>query len=344
MQKSEKTYRRLPGKRKRIIGVDTLWAGPDHMLSIESSGVSESYRRFYYNDIKSIVIAKTLKATIESIVIGLVIIILTAFAIQLSGSFSSSAPTADAMKAPFAIVLWIIDSILLIYFIKNMIHGSSCECWIETDVQREKLVSVNRLRAAKKFITTLKPLIEKEQGVLPIETLQNFNRFQHSDKDKLFCDNQNKRAEPLSTKSKYLFIMLYVLITITGLFCIITLYNRYVFTIVTETLMLFGICILSIIAVVKQSGSTINKPLKIINWSALGLVIILFGCGYIEYFWLIFKNTNKPNLIYDNWQLFEVYAKINPFEYPLMLGMAVFNIASFLTIGLSGLILSRKQV
>lgn len=41
------------------MGKNTLWAGPDHLLLVMSTGVSETYRRFYYRDIRYIVAGKT---------------------------------------------------------------------------------------------------------------------------------------------------------------------------------------------------------------------------------------------------------------------------------------------
>ena len=46
MTKQEKIYTRLPGrKRGLIIGVNTLWQGPDHLLAIDSKRFSEDYKR-----------------------------------------------------------------------------------------------------------------------------------------------------------------------------------------------------------------------------------------------------------------------------------------------------------
>ncbi|MBU1054991.1 MAG: hypothetical protein KKC46_14360 [Proteobacteria bacterium] len=183
MQINEKKYRRLPGKRRRIMGKDTLWAGSDHLLSIESSGVSENYKRFYYNDIKSITIAKTPKIYIITMILGLAIILITIFALYLLGAFSKTS-SAFSLLAPVGIFFLLIDIVVLFYFIINIFYGTSRECWIETYTQREKLASVNRERVVNKFIETIKPLIEKEQGLLSIETLQNINHYSNIDIDK----------------------------------------------------------------------------------------------------------------------------------------------------------------
>ena len=59
----EKEYIRLArGRRSNIAGFSTsggyasLWQGKDHLLSIDSSGYTEEYKRFYYRDIQAIII------------------------------------------------------------------------------------------------------------------------------------------------------------------------------------------------------------------------------------------------------------------------------------------------
>ena len=71
MWKKKKIYRRLPGRKKGIIGIYTLWQGPDHLLTIDSKRFSEDYKRFYYKDIQAIITRKTIHGKIQNLFLGI---------------------------------------------------------------------------------------------------------------------------------------------------------------------------------------------------------------------------------------------------------------------------------
>src|SRR5438045_8577020 len=62
---AEKEYQRLTRARSRSAfgivstGRSSLWLGKDHLLSIESTGYTENYKRLYFRDIQGICIRKT---------------------------------------------------------------------------------------------------------------------------------------------------------------------------------------------------------------------------------------------------------------------------------------------
>ena len=59
------SYTRLPGRglRKAVFAVTAtrcrLWLAADHLLAVDSTTASESYRRFYFRDIEAFVIRRT---------------------------------------------------------------------------------------------------------------------------------------------------------------------------------------------------------------------------------------------------------------------------------------------
>src|SRR5258706_15869107 len=59
MAEAEKTYVRLPGIGRGMIGIARLWLGHDHLLAVHSTGYSEDYKRFYFRDIQAIITRKT---------------------------------------------------------------------------------------------------------------------------------------------------------------------------------------------------------------------------------------------------------------------------------------------
>ena len=86
MTRNKKIYQRLPGKKKSfIIGYHTLWRGADHLLSVYSRFGIEDYRRFYFTDIQSMIVHKTVIGKIQNLILALFVLIFTLMAFRLDG-------------------------------------------------------------------------------------------------------------------------------------------------------------------------------------------------------------------------------------------------------------------
>ena len=167
-------YKRLPGRGRRAQGVLTfssahssLWLGPDHLLSLDRIWMNEEYKRFYFRDIQSITVEKTKRALVSSVALGVSTVGagLTFFAL-----FERSDSTET--RTAWLILGGVIVGILLIAFVLNLLRGPSCVCRLRTAVQTEVLPSLGRLRAARKALAILQPLIEQTQGMLEAAELK----------------------------------------------------------------------------------------------------------------------------------------------------------------------------
>lgn len=154
----DKEYTKLPGRRFNWVGENSLWLGKDHLLYVRVRGFKEYYKRFYFNDIESIMIQDTSYSTIFSVIY---ILLGTLAAL---GSFY--------VESVNNIVFYIIILFFLLLFLINILAGSSCVCFLSTAVQTEKLISLNRLRNAQKVINILRYNIENVQGNLTSEMIQ----------------------------------------------------------------------------------------------------------------------------------------------------------------------------
>ncbi len=152
MAKEPKLYRRLPGRGTSVVHYVTLYQGPDHLLQVSSTGYSENYKRFYYRDIQAITFQKT---SLGKILNGIWIFLAAAFAL----------PTFD-MNSGGAIVMWIIAGIFLLLLALNLFAGPTSSCYIRTAVQTERLPSLKRIKATRKMLDRIKPLIFAAQGEL----------------------------------------------------------------------------------------------------------------------------------------------------------------------------------
>ncbi len=328
MNRNQKEYWRLPGKKRRLGGIESLYEGPDHLLQIKSTGVSENYRRFFYRDIKYLHIAKTRVALIENLIItGLI----TLFG--LWGYF-----ILEDIE-PLAVFFWIISGVSFLCLLYSILSGGSCQCWIETDVQRERLFSVNRIRPAKKIFVRVAPLIEKEQGRLSPEALEKVPLEPGRDKS----GPAQKATDTVQTEKGYWHRGLYLSLAASGLLTIGALFYHPLPVVLIEAMLFAAISILSVISIVRQTGSSMKQSLKSLTWVVLGVVIMGFVIGYIEMFFIVFKNIENPEIFQNELRMLEEYSRMDRLKNPFMMGVSILNIISHLACGLTGLFLIRKK-
>jgi hypothetical protein len=161
---AEKEYRRLTRTRARsaagiiTISRSSLWLGKDHLLVIETSGYTESYKRFYFRDIQGIILWKTDRWKIWALVFVLLAGLCGLIAV-LSGE-----PVA-------AWIFGILAGLLLLALGLDLAAGPTCRCQFRTAVQTEEFPSLNRLRRTRKVLDRVRPLIVAAQGALSPEEL-----------------------------------------------------------------------------------------------------------------------------------------------------------------------------
>jgi hypothetical protein len=157
MARIEKVYRRLPGRGMEALQHARLYRGPDHLLQVVSTGYSEIYKRFYFQDIQAIVIRKTHWGKFWTAIWAFFTALFGLPAFQLNG--------------PWAIVMGSIAAFFGFFLIGNIVLGATCACFIRTAVQTERLSPVTRVRTARRLLKRLQPLIEPLQGTLSREEL-----------------------------------------------------------------------------------------------------------------------------------------------------------------------------
>ena len=160
---AEREYKRLTRARPRArfavvsTGSSSLWLGKDHLLSIDSSGYTESYKRFYFRDIQAFLIRKTERQKWS----GLILAVLT-------GLFFFPAALSEG---GVRIIFGSIAGFFLLIFLVNLALGPACACQLRTAVQLEDLPSMVRLRRARKILDRLRPLITAAQGEIQPEEI-----------------------------------------------------------------------------------------------------------------------------------------------------------------------------
>jgi hypothetical protein len=157
------TYKRLTRERGpaqfSILAMSrsSLWLGDDHLLFLECTGYSETYKRFFFRDIQAFTIRKTKTRAVWNWVWG-IFLVLSGLIIWAAASDWQSVGTIVAAS----IVLVVFGLPLLL----NNVFGPTCACEIRTAVQTESLPSLCRLRKTQRIMNLVRPMIIAAQGQL----------------------------------------------------------------------------------------------------------------------------------------------------------------------------------
>lgn len=133
-------------------GPTLLWAAEDHLLVAHSVGWAEVYKRFFLHDIEAIIIRKTALGAFYN----------GAWA-ALALFFALIAAQMASLAGP---LVWSIPAVFVVGLLVNTAVGPTCECHIRTAVQTERIAALKRLRAARRTMHRVRPLIARAQGEL----------------------------------------------------------------------------------------------------------------------------------------------------------------------------------
>lgn len=150
--------RRKPGFAVISVTRANLWLGKDHLLSVETEGYNERYKRFYFRDIQALIVRRTNRA----LVIGLITGMLTAL-------FGVFAAVSSAVEGRW--FFGILTAVCAIPFLLNLAYGPTCASQLRTAVQTEDVPSLSRVRRVRKVLRRIRPLIAEAQGQITAEEI-----------------------------------------------------------------------------------------------------------------------------------------------------------------------------
>ena len=159
-------YRRLPGRSAWFrfgannAPVSLLWLGPDHLLKIERTTSRETYKRFFYRDIQSVIVEESSRRVSLTIFNGAVLGVIVIMVVAISQFAAPSLTFAAILAAPFVVSLLV-----------NLALGPTCEASIVTAVGTERLSSLGRLPRSIQVVNEIAAEVEKAQGSLQFAQL-----------------------------------------------------------------------------------------------------------------------------------------------------------------------------
>lgn len=168
--KKSKPYSKLPGRGRRgsifTTGYTSLWIGADHLMQVEETRMSEDYKRFYFKDIKAIIVRRTRSWAITNwILLGLAVLFMALFGVGAVNAVPSD-------RTAFLMVGGGIAGVFLFLALINSLLGPTCICHLRTPVQQEQLPSLKRMRTARKALKRIREAVEAVQGPLTEEGRQ----------------------------------------------------------------------------------------------------------------------------------------------------------------------------
>ena len=179
------------GKRSRLLFVD------DHILQCSNIMGSEEYRRFFFKDLQSITVYRTLSGFISNIVMAIVIIsFITIGTLLYFFAYNDAFLAAGGFLSVIVIVVFIA-------LIMNLIKGPTSKTIITTLNSQDTLVLSGRFYKTKKVIDSLREYIVKEQGEFLqsdiVNKLQegNFTELQPKEIDESLSEPESEILQPL---------------------------------------------------------------------------------------------------------------------------------------------------
>jgi hypothetical protein len=160
-----------------------LWEGRDHLLLVEWDGYREYYKRFYFRDIQALIVQPTREA-----------LFLNAPLVVLVLGFGILAATLQ--ETGFRIFFLVLAALAGVLLVSNLVAGRSCRTYIQTAVQRDELVSLNRLRRATAVVDQLRPLILAAQAGQPSSGGPAANAVSDASKAPAEAGHPNPPASP----------------------------------------------------------------------------------------------------------------------------------------------------
>ncbi len=335
MPKQPKEYQRLPGRGLRRKGAITLtrtssrlWVGADHLLCIDSTGYAEDYRRFYFNDIQAITLRSTARGRNWDMALGLL-----ALGFALAG-----VPAGVVGRGIF----WSVAGLFFLCFLINWLRGPTCECNLQTAVQREQLPSLDRLRVARKALPRLRSLVEQAQGGLTGDEVVARLRAaalegMTSGMAAPLPGRQPMREavpEP-SSYSGWSHMAMFYLLLATGLIGVLDFFVRHVALVVVATAVALGASVAAIIAVARQHRSRLSAGLRRLTWWVIGFMVINTVAGYVFYIALV---IGRGDATVDQWEYMNMLAQMSPLDSPVQLALSLFVVAGSFGLSVPGLV------
>jgi hypothetical protein len=324
------TYKRLAGRghRGRALGFlfsrCHLFLGSDHILSVESTGYTERYKRFYFDDIGAILTEETTRGNAWKVVLLVLVMFWTGLAYVL-GSGTGRIVTGS------------LAAISLLALIVHFVRGPTCRCFIYTAVQKEELPSLNRVWVAEKVIARLKSLIEAAQGVVDPEVLAAQVADPRVAGD--LPEPQTHAAESVVIHNRVrhydgtMHLIAFLLLLVDGLLSVLSLIHHVPLLAFVSIPLSLTYSILIVVALVRQQGTDVPPMVRTVAWIVTGFAWLSLMVGNVVGSMMAVYNGR---MITNQWNLQQEMLKLSPHDSLFVLVLSIVNVACSFGLGVPG--------
>lgn len=310
-EKTKKIYHRLPGRKRGAVNVQTLWMAEDHLLLVDTALVHETYKRLYFKDIQAIILQENNRFVVSTVVHGLLILLFAVLIVR------SQAPPAQFF-------LGLILALFFYHLVKNFTNGQTCDCYIRTAVQTQKLGTLTRFKSARKVLDRVLPKIEAAQGKLTPEMTARPVPERRID-----AISPEKRSKPATRRESGRFhAALFGTLLFSALVTPIDMAVEHVAASALPTLALIAGFVFMAIALGRQADSDLPAKLQRLTW-------IIFGYSV---FCILIGGTLP---FYANPEALMIGGDQN--DSPSGIALSAFSVIGDVTLGLTGFRFLREM-
>lgn len=294
MEKKAITYKRMPGRGASFLFGHSLWRGEDHLLWVEGSVSQEHYKRFYYKDIQAVILRKTGRQHIWTVVWGLFALFFGALTLLGGGPADISFVFCGLFVVSLLINLWL---------------GPGCVVYIQTAVQLQRLANLVRIPTALKSLDQIKAMVYRAQGGLDTNALSQFKDAVPTNAAGVQRVMPQEMA-PLSG-AKYLtpyvstlHWLLFGVLLVAGIIRISQHWLRWLPLAVVDIIFLAATVVLAIVALVRWQSHVKGTLLSVLSWCTLVLVILH---GLTDYIIFITGPIINPGAAYNEFEMLRLF-------------------------------------
>ena len=274
MKKSvHKDYLRLPGRKGGLLGPKSLWLGNDHLLLVESTGYTESYRRFYYRDIQAVVAERSAQRAFINVMLGLLILVILGVGFAVAESVSYDESDAHIVWMVFGSLAFVVALAAVI----QSLLGPCCRTTIVTSVQTCRLPSIVRVRHVNRLLAELSPRIAEIQGVVDaVELARTAATITPSAavNTTVMAKNLKSTATRRPDSGRIHALAAYALLALSA--CAgIKWFVPSLLALGAASVAMVGVMVLNAISLAKQAGGRVTTGLA--RWSWIVFVFLLGG-------------------------------------------------------------------
>jgi len=318
----EKAFKKISTKRGAILTTNLYMTG-DYLLLERKSGFSGRYRRFFYDDIISIITYQTQSWKVKILVLIAISIAISLLFKPFLGDFTTG---SFRFFVFFNLLVWLV-------IINELIQGPTSESIIRTATTTDKIVIDNRYKKAKKKLQGIIETIESIQGGVDPSSLDEGSQEFFGGLSSTANPSEFKDQKPYIPSSKY--NLLYSLFLAALFIEVLISLLQTVFR--GEIYLILGIAssiviIFNILVLFKQRYLSLRKSLQALAWISMGVFIVQILTSLVQGVFFSIKYANLPTA--------EIIDKI--YSYPLSYIIQMVYIFMIASVLITGVIISIR--